>query len=566
MKTRNNILLVAITRLGDMLQMSPTIAGLKKENPNSRITVVIDREFAEICKGIPCIDEVYVLDIGFLIRSVIREQDGIVESFKYLTEVVKDLREMEFDYCLNMSNSAYTALLIKMLNVEENRGWLADDEGYRIMADPWAMLFAAFVYHSNRDFNSLNLVDIFRSAAEVKEHPRSLKYNVPQESLDFAQQFLVDHNLDCDGPLICVQAGASQEKRQWSTARFVALLKILVEDMNARVIFTGAPSEAPVIDAILERFPHPRAVSAVGKTGFGELGGILSTADVLITGDTGPMHLSVAVGTPVVALFLASALCFETGPYSEGNFVLQPQIACNPCNPNYPCARPDCHSLISPELVAYLVQVRLQTPIGQEGNISIPPALANPKDVIVYRSEFDDDGYLDFKPMNGLMHKQGQPRGYLENAKDAYRVLWKEEFSKVPYPAFPSSEKPELPQEWSHESLAGIEQAIALSQEGSKALTILRNAVEDASTPAATLTELNMFLQLLDKKIEEVSLASPVIGAIIRIFIMEKENLRGDDPVGLIDNTNQLYESLARRSARFGQLFEYFQLSRESAQ
>lgn len=563
MTKRNNILLVAITRLGDMLQMSPTIAGLKAENPEATITVVIDKEFAGICQGIPFIDEVYVLDIAFLIRNIYRENDGVVEAYKYLSEVVEDLKKKEFDYCLNMSNSAYTALLIKMLDVEENRGWLADDEGYRIMADPWAMLFAAFVYHSNRDFNSLNLVDIFRSAAEVKAHPHQLQYVVPEESKEFATQFLIDHNLDCDGPLICVQAGASQEKRQWATERFVALLKILINDLNARVVFTGSPAEAPVIDAILEQFPHPRAVSAVGKTSFGQLGGILSAADVLITGDTGPMHLSVAVGTPVVALFLASALCFETGPYSEGNFVLQPQISCNPCNPNYPCARPDCHSQISPELVAHLTALRLSTEMGKESELKIPQELADPNQVVVYYSSFDEDGYLDFYPMNGLIRKAGQPIGYLENAKDAYRVLWKKEFSDIDYPALPASAAPELPARWSHESLHGVQEAIKLSQEGIKALEMLRVAVEDTQCPAAQLTELNMFLQLLDRKIEEVSLAHPIIGAIVRIFIMEKENLRGDDPFSLIEHTSELYESLGRRSARFGQLFEHFQSSRE---
>ncbi|MCB0322148.1 MAG: hypothetical protein KDD69_01210, partial [Bdellovibrionales bacterium] len=109
-----NILLVAITRLGDMLQMSPTIAGLKREHPDARITVVIDRQFAAICSGIPGIDEVYVLDLNFVVRCIHREQDGIVEAYKYISDALEDLKEKNFDYCLNMSNSPYTALLIKM--------------------------------------------------------------------------------------------------------------------------------------------------------------------------------------------------------------------------------------------------------------------------------------------------------------------------------------------------------------------------------------------------------------------------------------------------------------------
>ncbi|MCB0359030.1 MAG: glycosyltransferase family 9 protein, partial [Bdellovibrionales bacterium] len=351
-----NILIVAITRMGDLLQASPTIVGMRREYPHARITVLVDKQFSSICRGIPGIDELYETDLAMIVRGLHREGDGLVDAYDYLTEIIEDLKARHFDYCLNMASSGYTALLIGMLNIPESRGWTSDAEGFRIIANPWSRIFAAFVYHSNRLYNSLNLVDILRCAAGVTQHPHRLMYEVNDADRQHIAEFL--RPLGTEGPLLALQAGASQGKRQWAPARFARLLKALVEEQNARIVLTGSKSESHIADAILSFYNSPRILNGVGKTNLGQLGALLEQAEVLVTGDTGPMHLAVAVGTPVVALFLASALCFETGPYGEGNIVIQPQITCNPCNPNFACARPDCHEQVTPELVAELVRLR----------------------------------------------------------------------------------------------------------------------------------------------------------------------------------------------------------------
>ncbi len=556
-KRKHNVLLVAITRLGDMLQMSPTIVGIKQENPAARVTIVIEKQFSSICSGIPGIDEVIELDLGFVCRELHREGDGVIEAYSYLEKMVDELRNKNFDYCLNMSNSAYTALLIKMLGVEDNRGWLSDEEGYRIMADPWAMLFAAFVYHSNRDYNSLNLVDIFRCSAEVTKHPLGLQYKVSEESRAFTDDFISRFPFVDGAPLICVQAGASQKKRQWSTSYFAAVSRYLVEELGANVIYTGAPAEAEIIDAILAEYPHPRVVSAVGKTNFDQLAGILERASLLVTGDTGPMHLSVAVGTPVVALFLASALCFETGPYSAGNIVVQPQISCNPCNPNYPCSRPDCHEQVTPALVGELVKQRLQTPLGQESTISVPPQLANPSEVMVYRSDFDSEGFLEFIPLNGKIRRNGQVPGFYEAAQASYRDLWKEEFAQVPQKvALSSSDSGES--SLIHPGLKGVDEISSSLDRALGVLAELRAVVLDPRGMPSRLGELDAEVQRIDGEIEEISLVYPMLGALVRIWVMEKENLRGEDALAVVDDSIALYRQLLRRCARFSELFRYY--------
>jgi hypothetical protein len=91
----------------------------------------------------------------------------------------------------------------------------------------------------------------------------------------------------------------------------------------------------------------------------------LAACDLLITPDTGPMHVAAAVGTPIVALFWAAAHPEETGPYGPGHMVLQPQLACAPCQPGTQCPHEICRTVIRPAHVLRAAQLTL----AQAGHI-----------------------------------------------------------------------------------------------------------------------------------------------------------------------------------------------------
>ena len=124
------------------------------------------------------------------------------------------------------------------------------------------------------------------------------------------------------GRLIAVNPSTRWPTKLWGDERFRALLARLPHD---RVVLTGSNSEAAQVAAMAGD-----CLNLAGKTSLTELVELLRRCAVLVTGDSGPMHLAVAVGTPVVAIFGPTDPVL-TGPYGRGHVVLRADIPCSPC-------------------------------------------------------------------------------------------------------------------------------------------------------------------------------------------------------------------------------------------
>lgn len=533
-KEKNNVLLVNITRLGDMLQATPTIAGIKQENPDCKITVIVEKQFESICYWLPYIDEVVALDLGMMVRSLARSSEGFVDAFDQISDVVDDLRSRNFDFCLNMSSSAYTALLLQLVGIERHGGWRADPEGYRMIESEWAKLFASSVFHQNRQFNSFNLVDIFRCSADVDSHPRKLQITVDDEATKYCHDLITAHNFTNKGPLVAVQAGASQEKRQWAPAKFARVISRLLKESDARIVLTGTKKELPIIEQIVQQVESTNVMVAAGKTNIPQVSALLALSDILITGDTGPMHISVAAGTPVVAMFLASAYGYETGPYSEGNLVLQPVIGCGPCNPNKACAKPDCHDMIDPDLIVELVKMRLKGDVTE-----LPKDLARPTEVVVYRSFFDDFGFCDLAPLTDVSHDAWAPY------RNAYRKMWLYDLAGIETEPIRIN-----PLQIVSTDFGGMPDLISKAITGQQLIDQLISYIRDTGTSSEKLRSTNQAISALDREIEELGFHYAPLGSVTRMFIFGKENLVGSDALALASQMKEVYRNLKNRTEK----------------
>ena len=107
------ILIVNLTRFGDLLQTSPTIAGLKEAYPGAAVTVLAERNFAEVCHGLPGVYRVWVLDLDQLGRRLLAGSGGALRAaYHAIEEDILRLRAERFDLALNYSSSRMSAVLM----------------------------------------------------------------------------------------------------------------------------------------------------------------------------------------------------------------------------------------------------------------------------------------------------------------------------------------------------------------------------------------------------------------------------------------------------------------------
>jgi lipopolysaccharide heptosyltransferase II len=128
--------------------------------------------------------------------------------------------------------------------------------------------------------------------------------------------------------LVAINPQTMWETKLWSNNRFAEVADRLAEK-DIFVVFTGGSADKEVIAEIQQNMNH-RSLDLTGKSSLKELAALYELADVVISTDTGPMHIAAAVGTPVVALFGPTAP-WRTGPHGEGHQVLRHDLSCSPC-------------------------------------------------------------------------------------------------------------------------------------------------------------------------------------------------------------------------------------------
>jgi len=141
------------------------------------------------------------------------------------------------------------------------------------------------------------------------------------------------------GGLGVVLAGR-ESRRSLPAKELAALVAGLLDIHGGRLTLLGSAGEAVAARQLLRALPQRHAAQAKNLCGGTDLPGLANVVgglDLLLTPDTGTMHLAAALGVPVLATFLSSAWCYETGPYGAGHRVLQAVTDCLPCLESRPC-------------------------------------------------------------------------------------------------------------------------------------------------------------------------------------------------------------------------------------
>lgn len=405
-------LVINLARMGDLLQCTPLLAGLKARG--DPVTLMVPDAFAAVAKALPDADEIVVIPLKELVEPLLDDRRSWVPVYRRLKEIAGDLRRRRFGLVVNITHSHYSGALAGLLVRRDNGGAPPelvglglDERGLRIVRGDWANYY--FNAAVNRGLNRFNLVDIHcRLGGVAPGGP--LRLTVTPEDRRRAAELA--HDLNLSGRLVALVPGASTPEKQWHIGGLIEVARMVTAQRPVKVVVFGTLRERVLGRRLAEAVPG--AVNLCGKTGLGELAALLARCDLCLTNDTGSMHVAAAVGTPVLDLSLGSALSHETAPYGHGHVVVEPRLACFPCAVKWRCPHRSCHSEIPPAAVAKLAAMMLDEAVPDR--LPDQPEYAG---VNIYRTAFDRRRWFQLEP---LVVRAGTAED-LMNA--AYRLMWR---------------------------------------------------------------------------------------------------------------------------------------------
>ena len=196
-----------------------------------------------------------------------------------------------------------------------------------------------------------------------------------EEEQTTAHRFLTEADRTSEQLLIGIHPGGNWEYKLWDTGNYAQLANALCKEQNAEILLFAAPNERELQTRVAKIMDTPPIL--VQTKNLRHLAVLISTCDVYIGNDTGPMHIAAAVNTPVVALF-GSTNHHRSGPYGDKHTVVQSGInlGCNPCHPGrHPggCGAGSCEVIAGITVEQVLDAVKRYTssisiPIFSKGN------------------------------------------------------------------------------------------------------------------------------------------------------------------------------------------------------
>ncbi|MCB9358048.1 MAG: glycosyltransferase family 9 protein [Calditrichaeota bacterium] len=308
------VLVIAVTRLGDLIQTEPMFRALKAEGRADHLTVLAERSFAEIAERLECVDRVCAIDFADVLGTL--GSNSRTLPLSQYAGLYRALSDTEYDEVWNVTHSRPSMVLTALARANKRYGVTLDSHGMQIVRNEWITYF--FAANLARPWCAHNLVDIYVNAVSLQT---PFDQRIPHfESATCKEPRLPRRELR--GAQVLLHPGASQPDKRWPSQRFSQVANWL-KDRGAEVVLIGGRKELK----LETEFPLGNGVrSLIGKTSVAELFSLCADASFMVTCDSGPVHIAAAAGLPVVAIEGGSAHGFETAPYGERSLVLQPHL------------------------------------------------------------------------------------------------------------------------------------------------------------------------------------------------------------------------------------------------
>lgn len=299
--------------LGDLVMATPVLIDLRKSFPKAEITAMCQEHVAPLLEHDPAVDELFRF----------KRSKGMIRRMRE-RNIVSQLKQGHYDLGILLTNSFSSAWRFWQGNVRNTIGYRGDGRSF-LLTHPLSFSEKEKSQHLVITYKEL-LAPLGIPVSET--FPRLI---VSKEEIDKAWEIVKRFDLPPDARLIGINPGAAfGTAKCWLPERFREVAKNLVEaDPRHVVLFFGDGSHKELIGNICAGFPK-RVINLAAKTTLRELLALIKICLVLLTNDSGPMHIADSLEVPLVALF-GSTSPVATGPFRQSENVIQKKVPCSPC-------------------------------------------------------------------------------------------------------------------------------------------------------------------------------------------------------------------------------------------
>lgn len=339
------LLCVRLDTLGDVIMTTPAIRALKESLPHCRITLLTSPAGAKAAPFIPEIDDVLVYEAPWMKASPPHN------SAQHDHEMIAKLRG-KFDaaviFTVYSQNPLPAALLCHLAEIPLRLAHSRENP-YHLVTD-WVREIEPEKTIRHEVRRQLDLV----AAIGCTVRDERMRFCVPQKDRACALDALRAAGVDLSQPFIAIHPGASALSRQYAPEGFRQAAERLAREDGLQVVFTGSPEEEPLVEQIRAGM-RATTFSLAGALSLGALGGVLEQASLLLSNNTGPVHIAAALGVPVVDLYALTNP--QHMPWGAPNRVLFHDVPCKFCYKSVcPEGHHNCLRLVTPQEVVEAVR------------------------------------------------------------------------------------------------------------------------------------------------------------------------------------------------------------------
>ena len=336
----NRILVRGVNWVGDTILTYPAVQKLKTLFPQCHLAILVRNSLVDLWKTFPYVDEVVSFEekrgLGVLLEDI---------RLGFL------LKKKRFNLAVIFPRSFRSAFQIYLARIPLRLGY--QDEG-RSFFLTHGISRTDEIFHIHRVHYYQKLIEPF-GKDDAWPAPRIF---LTEEDRRWAEEKLKDLGVMDGRPLIGMNPGATYGLAKcWYPNRFGDLGKRLARKWNASILLFGKREERSIASEILQSLGEG-GVDLTGKTHLLQLAALLERCHLLITNDTGTMHMASAVGTPVVAIF-GPTDPVTTGPWGDSHVVVRKNVPCGPCLKRICPTDHQCMERITVEEIEEVVDHRL---------------------------------------------------------------------------------------------------------------------------------------------------------------------------------------------------------------